>query len=54
MKHGSTTIEFKSNAILDANSRDTLKVSIGGRQGAESVLTFIILKTAPRTREPDI
>ena len=54
MKHNSTTIEFKSNAALDANSRDTLRVNAGGRQGVESVLIFITLRTILRTRELDI
>ena len=31
MKHGSITIESKLNAALDANSRDTPRVSAGGR-----------------------
>ena len=47
-------MEFKLNAALDANSRDTSKVNIGGRQGAESILTLIILKTVLRTRELNI
>ena len=54
MKYGSITTEFKSNAALDANSRDISKVNAGGRQGVESVLIFIILKTVLRTRELDI
>ena len=53
-KPGSTTTESKSNAALDANSGDTPRVSAGGRQGVESVLIFIILKTVLRTRELDI
>ena len=47
-------MESKSNAALDANSRDTLRVNTGGRQGVKSVLTFITLKTVLRTRELDI
>ena len=47
-------MESKSNAALDANSRDIPRVSAGGRQGVESVLILITLKTAPRTRELDI
>ena len=47
-------MEFKSNAALDTNSGDILRVNTGGRQGVKSVLTLITLKTTPRTKEPDI
>ena len=39
---------------LDANSGDTPKVSTGGRQGVESVLTLTTLRTVLRTRELDV
>ena len=54
MKHGSITIESKSNAALNANSGDILKVNTEGRQGVESVLIFITLKTVLRTKKLDI
>ena len=54
MKPGFITIKSKLNVALDINSKDTLKVSTGGRQGVESILIFITLKTILRTRELDI
>ena len=54
MKHGFIITESKSNAALDANSGDTPRVNMGGRQSIESVLTLMILKTVLRTRELDI
>ena len=54
MKPGSIIIEFKSNVALNANSRDILRVSTEGKQGVENIQIFITLKTALRTREPDI
>ena len=47
-------MEFKSNAALDTNSGDILRVNTGGRQGVKSVLIFITLKTVLRTKELDI
>ena len=47
-------MEFILNVALDANSRDIPRVSVGGRQGVESVQTLIILKTALRIKKLDI
>ena len=47
-------MESKLNATLDINSGDILKVNTGGRQGVESILILITLKTALRTKELDI
>ena len=47
-------MESKLNVALNINSKDILKVSIGGRQGVKSVLILIILKTTTRTKKPDI
>ena len=47
-------MEFKSNVTLNTNSGDIFKVNTGGRQGVESVLIFITLKTVLRIRELDI
>ena len=54
MKYGFIITKSKLNVALNINSRDTPKVSTGGRQGVKSILIFITLKTALRTREPDI
>ena len=47
-------MEFKLNIALNANSRDTPKVSVGDRQGVKSILIFITLRTALKTRELNI
>ena len=47
-------MESKLNVALDTNSRDIPRVSAGGRQGAESALILIILRTTLRIRELDI
>jgi hypothetical protein len=46
-------MEFKSDGTIDVNSRDTPRAYVGGRLGAESVLTPITLRTALGTRKLD-
>ena len=47
-------MEFKLNVALNTNSGDILRVNAEGRQGIESVLILITLRTVLRTRELDI
>jgi len=46
-------MESKLDNALDTNSRDIPRAHIGGRQGAESILIFIILRTTLKIRELD-